>query len=62
MTGIFQLRWGTLGVRFDLRLDQHDLTGFNVPQLFARFFLDGVGIFPLQAIDLASGYNNESFR
>ena len=52
MVGTFRYSGGAFAVRFGLWLDQYNLTGFNVAQLFARFFLDGAGIFPLQAIDL----------
>ena len=52
LAGVFGYRWGAPGIGFGLWLDQDDLTGLNVPQLFTRFFLDGVGLFPLQAIDL----------
>lgn len=52
LVGTFRYSGGALAVRFGLWLDQYNLTGFNVAQLFTRFFLDGAGIFPLQAIDL----------
>ena len=52
LVGTFRYSGGAFAVRFGLWLDQYNLTGFNVAQLFARFFLDGAGIFPLQAIDL----------
>ena len=43
---------GTPGIGLRLRLDQDDLTGLNVSQLFASFFLDRARIFPLKAVYL----------
>jgi hypothetical protein len=48
--GVFGYRGGPFG--FGWRLDQYDLTGLDVAQLFARFFFDCVGVLSLQAVDL----------
>jgi hypothetical protein len=47
LAATFSDDWGALAIKLGLRLDQYDLTGLHIAQLFARFFFDGTGVFPL---------------